>query len=151
MANNAPRVVGQFHTHQNVTGNTHAADGLLHGVLELNHGLHGNLNLEDLIFSFQVLDTGLDTGLHLVLVTGVGVNHIPVAHLTAQLGLEFFQSVDFLSRLSSCFSHLDSLGSFLSLLLNSCRLLSSLSSGYLDLFNLGYQFLLGHVAPTFYR
>ena len=151
MADNAPGVVRQFHTHQNVTGNAYSADGLLHGVLELNHGLHGNLNLEDLIFSFQVLDTGLDTGLHLVLVAGVGVNHIPVAHLTAQLGLEFFQSVDFLSSLSSCFSHLDSLGSFLSLLLNSCRLLSSLSSGYLDLFNLGYQFLLGHVAPTFYR
>ena len=161
MAHHAPRVVGQIHAHQHITGHTHAADGLFHRVLVLNNGLHGNLNLEHLILGLQVLDAGLNPGLHLILVPRVGVHHIPVTDLAAQLRFELLQRVGSGSSLCGALRLLRFrllLSGVRSGLLISCDAAGSLyfvfksfglSGFHLDLFNLGYHILLGHVAPTF--
>ena len=84
-------MVGQIHTYQHITGNTHAANSLLDRVLVFDNGFHRNLNLENFVLGLKVLDAGLDTGLHLVLVTRVGVHHVPVTNLAAQLRFELFE------------------------------------------------------------
>ena len=48
----------------------------------------GHLDLEDVVLHVQGLDAALEVGLHLVLVAGVGVHHVPVAGQQPQLGLE---------------------------------------------------------------
>src|SRR5690606_5593968 len=79
VAHGVPGVVVEDHPDQEVAGEDLARHGDLAASLELDHVLHGDVNLEDLVLHVHGLDAGLEVGLDLVLVPRVGVDHVPVA------------------------------------------------------------------------
>src|ERR1700744_2999290 len=100
-----PRVVGQVHPHQDVARQHLAVDLLALAVLDLGDLFGGDFHLEDVVADVQVLHTRLEIGFHLVLVTGVGVDDVPVTWLGAQVGLQRGGRVDLfgLSRFLGCY------------------------------------------------
>ncbi|MNI70255.1 hypothetical protein D3C73_1260570 [compost metagenome] len=102
MADRAPGGVRQVHADKDVAGNADAVDDLALRVLDLDDLFHGHLDLEDVIFHVQGLDAGLEVSLHAVLVTGVGVDDVPVTFLAAQLALEFFSRIGRRCSSSNC-------------------------------------------------
>ena len=88
VAHRAPRLVVELHAHQDVAGQHLAVDLLALAVLDLGDLFGGHLDLEDVVADVQVLHAGLEVGLHLVLVAGVGVDDVPVAGPQAQVLLE---------------------------------------------------------------
>jgi len=96
VAHGAPRLVVQVHAHQDVARQHLAVDLLALAVLDLGDLFGGNLHLEDVVADIEVLHTGLEVGLHLVLVAGVGMDDIPVARLAAQVLLEGDRGIQFL-------------------------------------------------------
>ncbi|CDZ88858.1 hypothetical protein RHRU231_450025 [Rhodococcus ruber] len=98
VAHRAPRFVVQFHPHQDVARQDLAVDLLALAVLDLGDLFGGHLDLEDVLPEVQVLHAGLEVGLDLVLVTGVGVHDVPVAGLEPKLLLEGLRGIDLLGR-----------------------------------------------------
>ena len=88
VAHRAPRLVVELHADQDVARQHLAVDLLALAVLDLGDLFGRNLDLEDVVADVEVLHAGLEVGLHLVLVTGIGVDDKPVARLAAQLSLE---------------------------------------------------------------
>lgn len=99
VAHSAPRLVGEVHANEDVTGDPNAADDLLLRVLDLGHLFHRNLDLEDIVLHVEALDAVLEVGLHAVLVAGVRVDDEPVAWLGLQLAAERLDRVLVLVRL----------------------------------------------------
>ena len=79
VAHRAPRLVVELHADQDVAGQHLAVDLLALAVLDLGDLFGGHLDLEDVVADVEVLHAGLEVGLHLVLVAGVGVDDVPVA------------------------------------------------------------------------
>ena len=90
----APGVIGVVHADQDVTRELVALDQLLLAVLDLGDLFGGHLDLEDVIADVKVLHAGLEVGLHLVLVTGVAVDDVPVAGGAAQLLAQLLDRID---------------------------------------------------------
>src|SRR5699024_5202149 len=78
---------------QHAAGHADAADDLLLAVLDLGRVLHRDLDLEDVLLHVLGLGARGQLGLHAVLVTGVGVDDVPVAGSGAQVPLELHQRI----------------------------------------------------------
>src|SRR3954447_25454306 len=88
VAYGAPRLVGEVHPDQQVAGEHLLLDGLPLAALDLGDLLGGHLDLEDVVLHVERGDPGLEVGLHLVLVAGVGVHDVPVAGRRVEHGGE---------------------------------------------------------------
>src|SRR6266496_570464 len=88
VADGPPRLVVELHAHEDVAGEHLALDLLALAVLDLDDVDGRHLDLEDVLLHVQALDAALQVGLHLVLVAGVGVHHVPVAERRAQLAAQ---------------------------------------------------------------
>ena len=93
VAHRAPGPVGQVHPDQDVAGVDLALDLLALAVLDLGDLLGRDLDLEDVVLHVQRLDPGLEVGLDLVLVAGVGVHDVPVAGRPLERGPQFLGGV----------------------------------------------------------
>src|SRR6266702_5057379 len=93
VANDRPGLVGEVHPHQDVAGKHLLLDLLPLAALDLGHLVHRDLDLEDVVLHVERLDPALQVGLHPVLVTRVGVHHVPVAREHAELTLELLARV----------------------------------------------------------
>src|SRR6202008_5148597 len=69
-------------------------DLLTLAVLDLGDLFGGHFHLEDVVADVQVLHTGLEVGFDLVLVSGVGVDDVPVAGFRAQVRFQRNRRVD---------------------------------------------------------
>jgi hypothetical protein len=74
-----PGVVVVDHLDQQVAWEHLLLDDLLLAALDLHDVLHGDVDVEDLVLHLHRLDARLEVRLHLVLVAGVGVDHVPLA------------------------------------------------------------------------
>ena len=83
-----PALVGQIHPDQDISRHPDAVDQLALAVLDLGHGLHRDLHVEDVRLHVQGGHAGQKVGLDPVLIAGVGVDDKPVTLLDAQLGAE---------------------------------------------------------------
>src|SRR6516225_1674017 len=88
VADHRPGFVGEVHPDQDVAGEHLLRDLLPLAALDLDHLVHRDLDLEDVVLHVQRLGPALQVGLHPVLVTGVGVDHVPLAGQLPQLGGE---------------------------------------------------------------
>src|SRR3954462_1455016 len=79
-----PRLVGEVHPDEDVAGEDLRLDDLALALLDDRLVLGGDLDLEDVVLHVERGDPGLEVGLHLVLVAGVGVHDVPVARQDAQ-------------------------------------------------------------------
>ena len=86
--------VVELHPDQDVAGQHLALDLLALAVLDLGDLFGRHLDLEDEVLHVQGLDPGLEVGLDLVLVAGVGVHDVPVAGRAAQRGAQLRDRVD---------------------------------------------------------
>src|SRR5690348_16118982 len=93
VADDRPGLVGEVHPHQDVAGQHLLLDLLPLAALDLGHLVHRDLDLEDVILHVERLDAALQVGLHPVLVTRVGVHHVPVAGKHAEFALELLARV----------------------------------------------------------
>src|SRR3954447_24190789 len=94
-----PGLVGEVHAHQHVAGEDLRLHDLALALLDLRLFLRGDLDLEDEVLHVERRDPRLEVGLHLVLVTGIGVYDVPVAGQGAQPFAEGFDRVGVLFRL----------------------------------------------------
>ena len=79
VANGSPGLVVQVATHQQVAGEDLLRDGDLLAVPELVDVLHRDLDLEDPVLEVHRGGAGLEVLADLLLVTGLGVDHVPVS------------------------------------------------------------------------
>src|SRR5271166_3951915 len=93
VADHRPGLVRQFHPHQDVAGQDLLRDLLPLAALDLGHLVNGDLDLVDVILHVERGDAALQVGLHPVLVTRVGVHHVPVPGEHAKLALELLPHV----------------------------------------------------------
>src|SRR6266566_8620914 len=93
VADDRPGFVGEVHSDQDVAGQHLLLDLLPLAALDLGHLLHRDLDLEDVVLHVERLDAALQVGLHPVLVTRVGVHHVPVARKHAEFALELLARV----------------------------------------------------------
>lgn len=94
VAHDAPGLRGEVHPDQDVAGELVLADGLAVAVLDLDDLLLRHLGLEDVVLDVQGDGALLQVLLHAVLVTRVGVDHVPLAGGGAQLLAELGDRVD---------------------------------------------------------
>src|SRR4051795_2371813 len=94
-----PRLVGEVHAHQDVAGEHLRLHDLALALLDDRLVLGRALDLEDVVLHVERGDPGLEVGLHLVLVAGVGVHDVPVAGQDPQPVTEGLDRVFVLSRL----------------------------------------------------
>ena len=83
-----PAVVGHDHLHQDVAGEKLALYLSLLVVLDLSDHLGGDLDLMDEVMELAVFHRVDDAVRHLVLVPGIGVDHVPfcfVCHFSHSL------------------------------------------------------------------
>src|ERR1022692_3847691 len=85
IADRSPRLVGNVHAHQDVTGQHLLLDLLPLAALDLGHLMYRHLDLEDVVLHVERLGAALQIGPDPVLVSRVGVHHIPVAGKQPQL------------------------------------------------------------------
>src|SRR6266498_3070687 len=83
VAHHVPGVVVQVHADQQVAGEDLAGDDLALASLDLHDVFHGDDDLEDLLLHVHRGDPALEVGLDLVLVSRVGVDHVPVTQAEA--------------------------------------------------------------------
>ena len=88
-----PRLVGEVHADQDVTGEDGPLDQLALAVLDLRDLLGRDDHLVDVVLHVERGDPVLEVGLHPVLHAGVGVHHEPVTRLGAQRLAELLQRV----------------------------------------------------------
>src|SRR4051794_2513733 len=74
-----PRLVGEVHADQDVAREDLGLHDLALALLDDGLVLGRDLDLEDVVLHVERGDPGLQVGLHLVLVAGVGVDDVPVA------------------------------------------------------------------------
>jgi hypothetical protein len=94
VADRAPGLVGQVHPDQDVTGVDLALHLLALAVLDLGDLFGRHLDLEDVLLHVQRLDPGLEVGLDLVLVAGIGVHDVPLAVRSLQCRAKFLGGID---------------------------------------------------------
>ena len=99
VAHRTPGLIGQVHSHQDVSGELVAADVLALAGFDLRDLLHRDLDLEDVVLHVQGLTAGFEVGLDPVLVAGVGVHDVPVARRHAHLLAERLDRIDVLAQL----------------------------------------------------
>src|SRR4051794_37059432 len=80
-----PRVVVQIHVDEDVAGQHPLLRGDLLAVLRLDHLLGGDDDAPESGALVHRLDTVLEIGFHLVLVPGVGVDHVPAEHVVLSI------------------------------------------------------------------
>src|SRR5205807_5318906 len=78
VAHDVPGVVVHVHADHQVAREDPLLHHLLLAALELDHVLDGDDDLEDLVLHVHGADPGVEVGLHLVLVAGIGVHDVPV-------------------------------------------------------------------------
>ena len=81
VADDRPAVVVELAAAQEVAGEDLLLDDDLLALLELDHVLHGDDHLVDAVLHVHGDGPAVEVGLHLVLVAGVGVHHVPPAGL----------------------------------------------------------------------
>ncbi len=94
VADDAPGLVGQVHADQDVTRQLVLLDRLAVAVLDLDDLFLRHLGLEDVVLDVQRDGALLQVGLHAVLVTGVGVDDVPLAGQGAQFLAQGLDRVD---------------------------------------------------------
>src|SRR5215472_4922376 len=85
VADNRPGLVGELHPDEDVAGEHLLRDLLPLAALDLHHLVHGDLDLEDVVLHVQRLDAAFQVGLHPVLISRVGVDHVPLARQSPEL------------------------------------------------------------------
>ena len=85
----------EVHADDDISGDTHATNALLRISAVLHDVLIGNLDLENRVFHVLVGNTLLKVCLHLALVTGVGVNDVPVAGRHVEFAAQLFYRIIF--------------------------------------------------------
>ena len=93
LLDDAPGLVGEVHAHDDVAGDAHAAHALLLRAAVLHDVLVGDLDTEDQVLHVLGGDALLEVVLHLALVTGVGVDHVPVTGQQAEFVPELLDGV----------------------------------------------------------
>ena len=92
----------EVHADDRVAGDAHVAHALLRGATIFHDVLIRDLDREDVVFHVLRGDALLEVRLHLALVAGVRVDHVPVAgrhvELATQLGDGLFLGRGFLFR-----------------------------------------------------
>ena len=90
-----PDIIVHEAADEDVTRQHLLRDGDLATVLELVDVFHGNLDVEDLVLESTSSDEMLEVGLHLLLITRVGVDHVPTTRQV--VGALDARLVDFLN------------------------------------------------------
>ena len=123
------------HTNQDVAGDAHAGEDLLALFGVLFDFLHGDFDLEDLVFETEALDAGFDVGLDALLVTGIGVEHVPLA----------FESAKGLGEFVDCgLTGVDGFGGFVAVLFGIIGVFGGIGFGFSLSFGiLGFDGLIG--------
>src|SRR5215469_637151 len=91
-----PRLVRQVHAHQDVARQHLFLDLLALAGFDLHDLMRRHLDLEDVLLHVEGLSPALQVRPHPVLVTGVGVHHVPVTWQHPQLGLERLDRIQLL-------------------------------------------------------
>src|ERR1022692_322350 len=100
VADRSPRLVGQLHPHQDVAGQHLLLNLLPLAALDLDYLVRGDLDLEDEVLHVEGLSAALQIRPDPVLITCVGVHHVPLAGKSAQLSGELGNRIDFLGAIS---------------------------------------------------
>jgi hypothetical protein len=89
-----PRVLVEVHADEHVAGDADPVHELALAVLDLDHVLHRDLDLEHGVLLAEAALALLDVLLHALLEAGVGVDDVPLARLGAQLATELLVGVE---------------------------------------------------------
>ena len=104
MTNRTPGLVIEVDAHQHVPGQFHPAHLLLLALAELPDVLLRHLSLEDPVLEVHRLAAVLDVLLDALLVTGVAVDHVPVALSELQTLAQVHLVLGLLDDLNGCLS-----------------------------------------------